>query len=148
MESQKGSFRFAYPASWHPVMDDTVVTLVPAGESAIGQHTLAVDVPDLPWHIPGLIPLVLVEGGFVDDLRKRYKQVVVTVSTSRTVDGEEKGREVHATGLRDGGEVDIFALLVVHGDQVYVVDAETDAPGAAAALKAFDTVVGSIKWMD
>ncbi|MGA2230903.1 MAG: hypothetical protein ABSH22_08385 [Tepidisphaeraceae bacterium] len=146
-QDAKSQMRFAYPDSWHPVTDDTVLTLVPVGESKIGLHTVVIDEPDLPPHFPGLIPLGLVEAGFVADVQSRYKQVVLTPSTERLLAGV-KGRFVQAKGKGDLGERVVVALLCVRGDHVFLIDAETDAAGAAAARAAFETVVSSMQWMD
>jgi PsbP-like protein len=145
--SSSSNIRFSYPATWHPVKDDTVLTLVPAGEEAIGLRVLAIDEPDLPLHIPGLIPMPAVESGFVDDLKKRYKQVEVASAVERAVDGVA-ARELHALGQRDAGLVAVWALLCVRGDHVYVITATTDPSGEAAAKAAFDMVVGSIRWIE
>jgi hypothetical protein len=146
-QDAKSQMRFAYPDSWHPVKDDTVLTLVPAGESKIGLHTLVIDEPDLPPHFPGLIPLGLVEAGFVADVQSRYKQVTLTPSTERLLAGV-KGRFVQAKGQGEQGERVVVALLCVRGDHVFLINAETDAAGAAAARQAFETVVNSMQWMD
>jgi len=139
--------QLAYPATWHPMKDDTVITLVPAAESSIGQRTLVVDKPDLPFHIPGLIPLNLVESGFVDDLKKRYKQVDSVTSAAVTIDGAN-GRELHATGMRASGPAVIDAAICVKGDAVYIIDGECDAAYKSELDAAFEMVIGSIQWMD
>ena len=146
-ESDRGHVRFEYPASWHPVQDDTLLTLVPVGETAIGTHTLAVDMPDLPLRIPGLIPLGLVENGFVADVKNRYKEVVVDESAARIVDGLT-GRQVFLHGMGKDGPRVVKAFLCVRGDHVYVIDAETDAALESQAQEAYLKVVGTIQWMD
>jgi hypothetical protein len=146
-QSQPHHVRFSYPSTWHPVHDDTVLTLVPSAESSIGQHVLVVEQPDLPFHIPGLIPLPSVESGFVDDQKKRYKQVAVAQSTDHPLAGSN-GREVVARGLRDGKPVVVMALLCVHGDAVYLVVATTDSAGEKSARDAFDEIVKSFQWID
>jgi hypothetical protein len=146
-QSRQAPIRFVYPANWHPVPDDTILTLLPDAESSIGLHTLAIDQPDLPPHIPGLIPLVFVVHGFVNDLKSRYKEVVVQSVVDRTADGAN-GSVVHATAQRPAGQVVVTAFLCVHGNSVYVVDAETDPQGVAQATAAFNTVVDSIQWTD
>jgi hypothetical protein len=145
--NQSGGLRFAYPNSWHPIADDTVLTLVPVDESKIGLHTLVVEVPDLPPHIPFFIPLPLVVSGFVADLKKRYKEVTLLDSADLAVAGSP-GHWIRASGRRSAGDVIVLALLCVHGDRVYVIDAESDPAGADAAKAAFDRVVNSIQWMD
>lgn len=146
-QSQPHHVRFSYPPSWHPVADDTVLTLIPAGETSIGKHVLVVQQPALPFHIPGWIPLPSVESGFVDDLKKRYKQLTVAESTDHPLAGYD-GRQVVAKGLRDGQPVVVMALLCVHGDAVYLVVATTDSDGEKSAREAFDRVVSSFRWID
>ena len=85
--SRERKLCFRYPAAWRPAKDDTILTLVPAGETTIGTHVLVVDDEDLPPHIPGLIPMPLVAKGFVDDLRQRYKGLSVDGSWDRTLVG-------------------------------------------------------------
>ena len=106
-----------------------------------------IDEPDLPPHLPGFIPLGLVEAGFVADVQSRYKQVVLAPSTERLLAGV-KGRFVQAKGQGPLGQVVVVAFLCVRGDHVFLIDAETDAAGADSARAAFETVVNSMQWMD
>jgi hypothetical protein len=145
--SQSENIRFVYPPNWHPVKDDTILTLVPAGQNTIGRRHLVVDTPDLPLHIPGLIPLGLVVGGFEDDLKKRYKDVAIDPVTDTQVGGQA-ARQVTARGRDEIGDVVVVALLCVKGDRVYLVDAETALADADDAARAFATVVKSIQWMN
>ena len=146
-KSTAAGMQFSYPTWWHPAKDDTVLTLVPQNEAAIGKRTLAIDKPDLPLHIPGLIPLNLVEAGFVDDLKKRYKQVDSVTSAALSIDGAN-GREIHASGVRDSGPAVVDAAVCVKGDAVYVIDGECDAAYKSQLDAAFEMVIGSIQWMD
>jgi len=143
--SKSAGVEFEYPATWHPAKDDTVLTLLPEGESTIDRHVLVVDMPDLPPHIPGLIPMGLVEIGFVNDLKNRYQKVQVDQSIDRTVPGSA-ARQVCASGQNGGHDVKVVALLVVHGDRVFVIDSVSDSQNAVAARAAYETVVGSWKW--
>lgn len=145
--SSAGHVRFAYPASWHPAADDTILTLIPAGESSIGRRAVTIDDPALPPHLPGLIPLKLVAGGFVADLKSRYKQALVSQPVDRSVAGSP-GCQISAAGTGSAGDVVVTAILCVHGDAVYVIQAVSDPASAPAARRALDTVVDSIQWMD
>jgi hypothetical protein len=102
--------------------------------------------PDLPFHIPGLIPLSAVEQGFVADVKRRYNHAIVDPPADRLIDGQT-ARLIRARQDGVPGAV-VLALLCVHGDRVYVIDAETDIAGASAAQAAFDTVVDSWQWID
>jgi len=145
--SRENHVRFSYPKTWHPVTDDTILSLVPTGETSLGDHRLVIDIPDLPFHIPGLIPMGLVVRGFEDDLKKRYKDVTLAPVADRQVGGVA-GQELNAHARGDHGDVVVRAVLFVEGDRVYFIDAESDTTGAAAASKAFETVADSFQWMD
>ena len=146
-ENQRASIRFCYPMSWHPVKGGATVTLVPLGESTVGSHRLTIDDPELPPHLPGFIPLGLVEAGFVADLRNRYNQLRVTSSVAYELDGVS-ARRLSAAGVSKNGPVVVNTVLCVRGDSVYVIDAETDAADAMRTREAFDMVVESLRWLN
>ena len=57
----------ALPAGWTArASRDYVLELEPAGALGAGRREISVDVPDLPPHIPGLIPMGLVKNGYVE----------------------------------------------------------------------------------
>jgi hypothetical protein len=145
--SSAAHLRCGYPKTWHSIPDDSILCLVPAGQAVRDGHRLVIDTPDLPPHIPFLIPLGLVADGFVDDVKKRYKDVSVSPLVDRLLDGLS-AKEVDATGRDVNGIVVVRALLCVKGDQVFVIDTKTDAAGAAAAGRVFDAVVDSLQWIN
>jgi len=146
-ENRTANIRFSYPASWHPVKGDATVTLVPVEESSVRDHWLTVDDPDLPPHIPGFIPLGAVEAGFVNDLRKRYKDLHETSSAACELDGAS-ARRIVANGTGKTGAVSVNAIVCVRGDSVYVIDAESDATGEKIVRQAFDQVFASFRWIN
>ena len=65
-----------YPAGWMARRSkDDLLLLVPGGGPE--GMSLALDVPDLPVHVPGLIPMGSVQDGYVNDLRKQVGPVQV-----------------------------------------------------------------------
>ncbi len=128
-----------------------VLSLRLPADSAGRVPKITVLVPVLPPHIPGFIPVLMVESGFVDDLRKRFRTVHETQSVDVQIPGTSGCRQatVNVANPLDPGEDTasvIQVLLAVHGDGVYIFDAETSdaaAPGAKAALK---TMSDSLKW--
>jgi hypothetical protein len=143
--SRTAHLRCSYPRSWHPIPDAAILCLVPAGQTARDGQRLVIDTPNLPPHIPFLIPLNLVADGFVDDIKKRYKIVSVSPLLDRPLGGLA-GREVNATARDDDVVVVLRALLCVNGDRVFVIDTKTELAGAAAAARIFDAVVDSLQW--
>ena len=139
--------RFSYPKTWHPVKDDTILSLVPARENSLQDNHLVIDNPDLPLHIPFIIPMGPVVSGFEDDVKKRYKDVAESPVVDRIVGGVA-GKEVNARARSDKGDVVVKAVLLVKGDHVYVIDAETLAANATDAAAAFETVVESLQWIN
>src|SRR5687768_2920171 len=71
--------RLSYPPAWTAVpSDDFVLRLVPAGAADdAASPSVSLDVPKLPPHIPGLIPLGSVVRGYVNDLKKNHPDVTV-----------------------------------------------------------------------
>src|ERR1700734_1764694 len=62
-----GLIRLQYPAEWKKKDDaDYVLSLTN------GSQLFTLDIPDLPVHVPGMIPLSLVVNGYIDDLKKSH----------------------------------------------------------------------------
>jgi hypothetical protein len=144
----KHGLRFDYPATWHPVKDDTILTLVPVNETSIGHRVLVIDAPDLPLHLPGLIPLGAVESGFVDDVKSRGTDVNIVAADPLVTWPGTKARWLHGTAKRkdDGRAVVIQTVVIVRGDTVIVIDAESDPDYAAATAAGFQAIVRSLQW--
>jgi hypothetical protein len=122
---------------------DFVLLLAPA---AGGGASLSLDVPDLPLHIPGLIPIGSVRGGYLDDLRKA---VGPTQTTSLTPPGvpDAAARIVRSTWTDPAGRPhQETALLLVHADRVYILRARSPAPDEPATRAAFDEIIRSLQW--
>lgn len=137
---------FKYPTGWKPGPGDVVLTLVPVNDATNGNSSITVDVPKLPPHIPGFIPLGMVENGFVDDLKKRYSDVRLQQSQPQPIP-TAAARRVRATGRDQSGAVNIDAVIAVRGDHVYIISAETDPAFAGPASQAMDTMMRTWKWM-
>src|SRR5688500_10322690 len=67
--------RLSYPSGWSPVPSAELVLLL--APSPASKTVVSLDVPKLPPHIPGLIPLGAVVNGYVDDLKKQDPHVNV-----------------------------------------------------------------------
>src|SRR5438552_659890 len=61
----KAGIRLDYPAAWAPrPSNDFELLLTPARE-AVGERSISLDIPDLPPHVPGMIPMALVKKGYL-----------------------------------------------------------------------------------
>jgi hypothetical protein len=159
-------FSLKYPAAWSPYDDsktsdsgvrnssgadpDQVLSLAMPADAAGKVPKITVDVPVLPPHIPGLIPINLVESGFVDDLHKRYKTVHEDKSVGVNIPGAVAVQATIGVAQpvdpnEDRADV-IQVLLAVHGDGVYIIDAETTAAAAESARLALKTMAESLQW--
>jgi hypothetical protein len=123
---------------------DYELLLVPDGKGPEGAE-LSLDVPDLPAHVPGMIPIGMVKNGYVDDLKKSHGQVQIQEESPK-IEGA-KARKVHATWKKDGKEYQETALLLVHGDRVYILRSDSTVDDEAAIKGAYDELVKSIKWV-
>lgn len=139
--------RLTCPAGWvsHP-SQDFVLLLAPAGVKP-EQTWISLDVPKLPPHIPGLIPIGSVRNGYLDDLRKSVGQLETKDLLPPGVPNAAQ-RLVRSTATdANGVMIQETALLMVHGDGVYILrgrSAVDDEPGTRAA---FDEIVKSMEWI-
>jgi hypothetical protein len=144
--------RLAYPPGWEPAPSaDYVLMLAPVGRAAddttFATASMSLDVPKLPLHIPGLIPLGAVVNGYVDDLKGRYGDMNVAESAPATLAGA-KARRVRSTWTAAGRPVTEDAVLAVHGDRVYILRLTADARDYGRARDAFEGVLRSVRWTD
>jgi hypothetical protein len=135
-----------WPAGWEAQpSQDFVLMLVPTGATSDGT-SISLDVPKLPPHIPGLIPIGSVRNGYLDDLKKSVGKLdtkelpqpgvpdaIQRLVRSQWTDG--KGIAQQET-----------ALLMVHGDGVYILRGRSTVADEAKTRSAFDEIVKSLNW--
>ena len=148
-ESTAKKVRLTYPAAWtaRPSKDYVLVAAPPGddGGPAAGR-SISLDVPDLPPHIPGFIPMGRVEKGYVEDLKEQWPGLRVEESTSQAVAGTQ-ARRVRSTWQAGGRARVELALILVHADRVYILRADGDAEVLDELRHVFDGVAGSIEWV-
>jgi hypothetical protein len=133
----------SYPVGWEQrSSDEYALVLVPAGTPDI---SISLDIPKLPPHIPGLIPLGMVVSGYTDDLKKLNPATEID-SPVDTIVAEARARRVRSMRNVDGKAVLEIAVLTVHGDRVYIFRANSDADEEDAARTALDQLLASVKW--
>jgi hypothetical protein len=146
--SPKLGIRLQYPADWKPTESkDYELLLVPAKKPAAGDadRSISLDVPDLPPHIPGMIPIGLVKNGYLDDLKKQYG-AIETREEAMTVAGAE-GRLLISHWKKDGRSFSDIAVVVVHANRVYILRAAGDQAGEPAIRAVFDGIAKSVQWV-
>ena len=147
----KFSFTIQPPPDWTPVKGDPddVLSLVPQSKSDAKDlskvPTLKLTVPDLPPHIPGLIPCGSVASGYISDMTKQYpdwhvdERVVAQVPSA-------SARRIVSTFHQNGAPWRDVLLCIVHKDRVFLLPADCPADDYAATRAAFDAMAGSLKW--
>jgi hypothetical protein len=154
--SQGGTFdrpklgvRLNWPPGWtEQTSKDFVLLLSRGGADDAGgdQASISLDVPDLPPHIPGMIPIGSVRGGYLDDLRKSVGRIQTTDAAPPPVPAAAS-RLVRSTWTDSAGrQQQETALLMVHADRVYILRARSAASDEPGARAAFDEMVRSLKW--
>jgi len=108
---------------------------------------ISVDIPDLPPHIPGLIPLGLVVNGYVDDLREQYAEVTVEARAPTKLAGAN-ARRVKSRWRAGSRAYAEDAVLAVHGDRVYILRLTADAAEYPSQRPTFEDVLQSLQWLD
>jgi hypothetical protein len=141
--------RLEWPQGWVPRHSDDYELLLkrPAqGGDDDAAPSLSLDVPDLPAHIPGMIPIGSVRKGYLDDLRKAVGPIKTTDLTPPTIPASAE-RMVQST-WSDSKKTkwQETALMLVHADHVYIIRARSTASDEAVTRDAFDQVVHSLQW--
>ena len=96
---------------------------------------------NLPMH-----HLIQWHSGYVDDLRKQFGEVETREESPPSVK-KAKVRLVHSRWREEGRGRCETALLMIHGDRVYILRATADAAGYEETRAVFDAVAGSIRWL-
>jgi hypothetical protein len=142
--------RLTYPADWRPVeQKDYALAIAPADVLRASPRptspVVSLEVPKLPPHVPGFIPLGAVVNGYIDDLKKQYPGVKVDPPASAKVAGAN-ARRVRATWTTDGATRGEEAVLTVHGDRVYILRANAVSSEGERAREVLDAVLESARW--
>jgi hypothetical protein len=134
-----------YPPGWerHPSAEFALLIAPPGVSPADAQVSL--DIPDLPPHIPGLIPLGMVRNGYADDVKKAHPGAEVADLPARSIAGA-KARETLATWGDGGTAYTERALIVVRGDNVYIVRGTSRSDLEQPTRAGFEAVAGSLAW--
>jgi hypothetical protein len=140
-----------YCSAWTPKPNkDYVLYLLPGGAAAADdqRRSLSLDIPDLPPHIPGMIPLRFVKSGYVDDLRKQHPDMQTREQSPPPQVPHASAALVTSTWPGPAAAVQMteIALILVHGDHVYILRANYDAPGEAETRRAFEAMRASVRW--
>ena len=139
-ELPSAGITFMYPAGWKTIT---------GGKSQLqlsnGSSEFTLDVPTLPFHIPGMIPIDAVRSGYVDDAKKRIPDLVQTNLPDPTVP-DARQRRVKLTGHQNGKPAIDESVQIVHNDKVYILAIHCDRAGYPAAKAALDEAVQSLQW--
>jgi hypothetical protein len=144
-DGSQWGIQLMYPAGWIPKPDrDYKLLLIPADRTTT-DRSLSLEIPNLPPHVPGMIPLKLVKNGYLDDLRKSHPDLQSRDESPPTIPGAHAVL-VTSTWQADGRPASETALLMTHGDHVYILRANTLGAPEPALRSAFDTMARSIQW--
>jgi len=136
-----GLLRIEYPADWQVHPDpDYVLSLVS------GPQTFTLDIPDLPPHIPGMIPLGLVVNGYKDDLRKSHAGVKIDEETPPAIP-KARSRRLRSSWSEKNVSVAEIATLIVHGDHVFILRIVMPADQLSAARNDYNRIIDSLRWL-
>jgi hypothetical protein len=139
--------QFDYPADWKPTRGNTALFAVSTPDDATAPVSISLDVPKLPWHIPGMISVGMVASGYVSDLKKNQMPDAVIKEQSPVNVCGETGKRVTCTGHVAGKFSTDIAVFLVHNDRVYILSADANDTGCDCARKTLNASVASMKWI-
>jgi hypothetical protein len=136
-----GLVQLQYPGDWPTKTDpDYALSLTS------GSKLFTLDIPDLPVHIPGMIPLNLVVNGYTDDLKQKYPGIKISDDTSPQI-SHARCHRVLSTWTEKNVETSEVATLIVHGDHVFILRIVAPKNELAAARTPYNAIVDSLKWL-
>jgi hypothetical protein len=143
---EPSAITISWPAGWEQKQFERFeCAIFPAGESS-QERWISLDVPDLPIHVPGLIPIGKVANGYINDLKKKFGNDIEIKDLPPPNVPECKQRLVRASWKKDGKQIEQTALLMVHTDHVYIIRARSPVEQEQPTRETFDAVVSSIRW--
>lgn len=144
----KLEIQLAYPPGWEARANkDYELFLKPARSGGGGDTLMSLDVPELPFHVPGMIPIGSVRSGYLDDLKKQVGAMTTEDLPAPNL-GASSARMVRSRWKTPSGEgVEETALLMVHADRVYLLRERASDGHAEETRAAFDEVVRSVRWI-
>src|SRR5207248_6916995 len=122
----KHGIAFCWRAGWHQEPNDSYeLQLMPHTKPAPKDVELSLDVPDLPPHLPGMIPLGMVKNGYVRDLKEKVGALNVALDREEKVH-DAKAHRVRSEWTQNGVKWSETGLLMVHDDHVYIIRGTSD----------------------
>jgi hypothetical protein len=138
--------RLEYPPGWKPIpSSDYLLLLVPVGGSSSNERSISLDVPDLPLHVPGMIPIGSVVNGYLDDLKRQHAGLRVDESATYAMPAT-RCRRVRSTWTDHGRSFVEQAQIMVHGDRVYILRADDEASSFPETFHVFSQIADSLRW--
>jgi hypothetical protein len=136
-----GLIHIVYGADWQVHPDpDYVLSLMS------GARTFTLDIPDLPPHIPDMIPLGLVVNGYIDDLKKAHPGVKIDEETPPKI-AKARARQLHSSWTEKNVPTAEIATLVVHGDHVFILRMASPADQLSSARNSYGDIMESLRWL-
>jgi hypothetical protein len=137
----------SYPERWREVSSgDYTLRLVPHDAADDSDVSVSVEIPKLPPHIPGLIPLGSVASGYVDDMKQQHAGVEIAPPAATKVAGANARRVVSTWKAADGKALSEDAVLTVKGDRVFIFRANADESNRDRATQVLDELLDSVQW--
>ncbi|HEX8911627.1 MAG TPA: hypothetical protein VF796_04655 [Humisphaera sp.] len=131
------------PPGWvrRPSTDYVLVATPPAG----GPQEVSLDIPKLPPHVPGWIPIGMVRNGYADDVAAAHAGAKSVDLDPPKIPGANV-RLVRSEWTDRGTGFTELGLLIVRGDRVYILRHRGRAAESAADRATFDAVAASLAW--
>lgn len=145
--------RLSYPSDWRPRKSaDYELLLLPStrpnssrSDAAGTDRRITMDIPDLPPHLPWMIQMGRIEHDYVEDLRKQHPDLKVDEASDANLPNS-KSRLVRLSWRQNEMAYHDVALLIIHADGVYILDAQSDGDHYPATRRAFDLIRSSLRW--
>lgn len=134
-----------YPTEWVRRTSKEYALWITSENSASPGMTISLEVPELPPHLPGWIPIGLVQKGYLDDMRESHPEVKVATLSTESVDGATARFLRSDWGAGNETQTE-FAWLLVHADHVLILRGISSAGQAENVRRQLEEMVRTIRW--
>ena len=144
-EDKGRGIRLCYPGDWQPKRSPDYDLMLIQGGASPEDRRITLDVPDLPPHLPWMIQMSRIQHDYLEDIRKSHPDLRLDEAADARVPNAV-ARLVRSS-WRQGRQVENdVALLMIHNNAVYILNARADQPHLPATRNAFDSIESSLRW--
>ncbi|HEY8749737.1 MAG TPA: hypothetical protein VIM11_17270 [Tepidisphaeraceae bacterium] len=139
--------RVTIPTGWQEKKDPDfeLFLILPSPAQSDDAPRITFDVPDLPPHMSWMIQMARIQHDYEADLKKVHPDLKLDDASDVKIPNTT-ARLVRSTWHQNGLAHEDTALLMIHANGVYILDAQASEKQLTAVHAAFEAMRASLEW--